>query len=245
MKRILLIGATSKIAQETARLFASEGAKLYLVARNKEKLDAVAQDLAVRGASLVETAIVDATEYHRHRDIIDRALEVLGAIDLALVAHGTLPDQRACERSFASLQDTYCDNAIGALSWLTHLANVFEAQGHGTIAAISSVAGDRGRQSNYVYGSAKAALSVFLQGIRNRLAPHNIHVLTIKPGFVDTPMTEAFEKNALWSSPERVAGDIRRAIRAHTEVLYTPWFWRYVMLVLRLVPERFFKRTRL
>ena len=136
-------------------------------------------------------------------------------------------------------------NALSTISLLTIIANRFEANKDGTIAVISSVAGDRGRASNYVYGSAKACLNVYLQGLRHRLSGSGVNVLTVKPGFVDTPMTETFEKGPLWASPEQVAWDIRRAIARRRTVIYTPWFWRWIMLIIRLVPTPVFHRTKL
>ncbi len=131
--------------------------------------------------------------------LVDAAFEALGGLDTALIAHGTLPDQKSCEESFEAAHRAFEINALGVMSLLTHLANRFEAQGFGTIAVLGSVAGDRGRQSNYVYGAAKGAISVFMQGLRNRLHRRGVHVLTIKPGWVITPMTAAFPKGILWS----------------------------------------------
>jgi short-subunit dehydrogenase len=134
---------------------------------------------------------------------------------------------------------------LSALSFLTLLANYFEKRGTGTLAAISSVAGDRGRQSNYIYGTTKAALSTFLQGLRNRLSSKNVHVLTIKPGFVDTPMTAHLKRGLLFATPEKVAQDIIRAIAGKKSVLYTPWFWRWIMLAIKMIPETIFRKLRL
>jgi len=128
---------------------------------------------------------------------------------------------------------------------LTLLANRFEAQRHGTLAVIGSVAGDRGRQSNYVYGTAKGALAIFLQGLRNRLHPAGVRVLTVKPGFVDTPMTASFKKGPLWAAPEAVAAAIVAAVERGRDVIYTPWFWWGIMTLIKLVPERVFKKLKL
>ena len=245
MPTILIIGATSAIAQAVARRFAADGATLFLVARNQAKLDAVADDLRVRGAPTVDTAVMDVLAYDQHLAVIQQVFERQGRIDVVLIAHGTLPDQKACEASFEHTQREFEINALSVMSLLTHLANYFEQEKRGTIAVIASVAGDRGRQSNYVYGTAKGAVSLFLQGLRNRLAPAGVHVLTIKPGFVDTPMTSEFDKGLLWAQPERVARDIQRAIAKKTDVAYVPPFWRYIMLVIGAVPEFIFKRLRL
>lgn len=243
--KILIVGATSAIAAATARLFAESGHDLFLAARDPDKLDATADDLRVRGAGQVKTATLDVLDYDRHEAILKSAIDALGGLDSVLLAHGTLPDQAACEQSFDETRRELEINALSSISLLTLVANYFEAEGAGQIAVISSVAGDRGRQSNYVYGAAKGALSTFLQGLRNRLYKSGVHVLTIKPGFVDTPMTAGFEKGPLWASPEQVARGIVRALEKETDVTYLPWFWRYIMLVIKLIPERLFKRLSL
>ena len=245
MRRILIVGATSAIAQETAKRFASVGESLFLVARNKEKLEAVAQDLRVRGAAKVECAVLDMNDLERHEPLLQEATEALGGLDGVLIAHGTLPDQKACEASYAVAEQELKTNFLSIVSLLTPLANRFEAQRGGFIAVISSVAGDRGRGSNYLYGAAKGGVSLFLQGLRNRLHPAGVSVITIKPGFVDTPMTQDIEKNALFAQPEKVAAGIVRAIDKEREVVYLPSFWRFVMMMIRSVPEPLFKRLKL
>ena len=156
-----------------------------------------------------------------------------------------MPDQKACEASVELTLREIDTNALSVIALSTLLAQDFAAQGSGTLAVISSVAGDRGRQSNYVYGAAKCMLDLFLQGLRNRLARQGVHVLTIKPGFVATPMTAAFPKGALWAKPEVIADGIVRAIAAQRDVVYLPGFWRLIMLVIRHIPEAIFKRLSL
>jgi short-subunit dehydrogenase len=245
MRKLLIVGATSAIAEATARLFAAEGDRLFLAGRNAERLNAIADDLAVRGADRVATAPFDARDYAGHPALIETAAQALDGLDTVLIAHGTLPDQQACAASFDTAREALEVNALSVISLLTSIANRFEAQGHGTIAVISSVAGDRGRQSNYVYGAAKGCLDVFLEGLAHRLARAKVSVLTVKPGFVDTPMTAAFPKGALWASPDRVARDIHRAMRRGQRVLYTPRFWRGIMAVIRAVPTAVFHKTKL
>jgi decaprenylphospho-beta-D-erythro-pentofuranosid-2-ulose 2-reductase len=242
---VLILGATSAIAQETARLFAAAGDKLFLVARNPERLEAVVHDLKTRGAVQVESLRVDLARTEDHASLIERAQTALGGLDVALIAHGTLGDQKASERDWELAERELRTNFLSAASLLTHLGNRFEAQRGGTIAVISSVAGDRGRQSNYVYGSAKAALSTFAAGLRNRLFKAGVHVVTVKPGFVDTPMTAHLPKNALFVGPDKIARGIVRAIERKRDVVYLPWFWRWILLVIRSVPERVFKRLSL
>jgi short-subunit dehydrogenase len=177
--------------------------------------------------------------------MLEAATSALGGLDVALIAHGTLPDQKACEASVALTLKEIDNNGLSVVALATLLGEKFEAQGHGTLAVIGSVAGDRGRQSNYVYGAAKGMVSLFLQGLRNRLAKKGVQVLTIKPGFVDTPMTASFPKGALWAQPDDIARGILRAIGQGKDVVYLPGFWRLIMLIIRHVPERIFKRLSL
>lgn len=240
-----IFGATSTIAEAAARLFAADGDSLYLVGRDLDKLNIIADDLRIRGARQVITAAADARDFDIHQQLIDQAFTTLNGLDTLLIAHGTLPDQASCEQSFAKTHEEFEINALGVMSLLTHAANRFERQGSGTLCVISSVAGDRGRQSNYIYGAAKGAVSIFLQGLRNRLHSKGIQVVTIKPGFVDTPMTLAFTKNSLWASPEQVARGIYHAVIKKKDIVYLPWFWSPVMCVIRWLPETIFKRLRL
>ena len=245
MRHILIIGATSAIAEATARRFAKDGDRLYLVARNPERLAAVASDLKVRGASQVETSVLDANETENHEKLIMEAEASMTGLDTVLIAHGTLSDQKGCEASFDETLKELQTNCLSFISLLTHVANRFEEQKKGTIAVISSVAGDRGRQSNYVYGTAKAAVTTFLQGLRNRLYRSGVKVITIKPGFVDTPMTAGFRKGLLWASPEQVGEGIYRALQGKGGVTYLPWFWKYIMVGIKLIPEQVFKKMAL
>ena len=245
MRRILIVGATSAIAEATARLFASRGDALMLTGRSPSRLQAIADDLKVRGAARAETFVLDARAFDRFPALLQAATERLGGLDAALIAHGTLSDQGACQRSVEQLREEFEVNALSVMALCTHLANLLETQGRGVIAVISSVAGDRGRQSNYVYGSAKAAVTAFTSGLRQRLYPKGIRVVTIKPGVVSTPMTAAFKKGALWATPARVAADIVRAMDGGKAVIYTPWFWWPIMRIIRAVPETIFGRLRL
>ena len=245
MQKVLVIGATSAIAQATIRLLAGKGVALFLVARDREKLAAVSEDLKARGVSNLDTAILDVLEFEQHETLVETAWSTLNGFDCVLMAHGSLPDQKGCELSSAQTRTQLDVNATATISLLTIVATYLEAQQTGCIVVISSVAGDRGRQSNYVYGAAKGALSIFLQGLRNRLHGAGVRVVTIKPGFVDTPMTQGFKKGPLWATAERVAGDIVAAIEGRREVVYSPWFWRWIMLLIKWVPETIFKRLGL
>ncbi len=245
MQKILIIGATSAIAEATARLWAARGDSLFLVGRKADRLEAIADDLRVRGAPLVECLAMDACDTEKHEVMLDAVLAALGGLDVALIAHGSLPDQKACEASVEITLREIDTNGLSVIALATRLANVFEAQGRGSLAVIGSVAGDRGRQSNYVYGAAKGMVSLFLQGLRNRLSKKGVQVLTIKPGFVDTPMTADFPKGALWAKPDAIARGIVRAIERKRDEVYLPGFWRLIMAVIRHIPERVFKNLSL
>jgi decaprenylphospho-beta-D-erythro-pentofuranosid-2-ulose 2-reductase len=246
MQNVLIIGATSAIAEAAARLWAQRGDRLYLLARNQQRLEAIAQDLRIRGAASVATDSFSASDFESHGALLDRVQSTLGQIDVVLVAHGTLPDQKACEQSVEHTLEALRVNALSTVLLLTDLANRLEQQGKGTLAVISSPAGDRGRQSNYVYGAAKAMVTAFCEGLRNRLFKRGVHVLTIRPGFVDTPMTADFDKSGLlWAQPEIVAAGINKALRKRKNSVYLPWFWRPIMLVIRHIPEALFKRLSL
>src|SRR5581483_4789525 len=236
--KVLIIGATSAIAYEAAKCFAQDGADMFLVARNAEKLASVADDLKVRGAHCVETEVLDLSELDRHEELLERAFSSLNGCDMLLIAHGTLGDQRKCELSVGETLKEFTNNCISDISLVTIAANYFEQQKRGCIAVISSVAGDRGRKSNYVYGTAKAAVSTFLQGVRNRLYPAGVTVLTVKPGFVDTPMIAGMKKGLLVASAQVVGQGIYRAIKRGKDVVYLPWFWRPIMFVVQSIPER-------
>lgn len=241
MSNILILGATSAIAKHTARLFAANEDTLYLVARNKDKLSSMKQDMLVRGATDVHYESMDLAEDKHHYDLIHRANETMGSIDIVLIAYGTLGDQKHSEKNYTNTFKELQVNCLSVISLLTLLANQFEQQKSGTIAVISSPSGDRGRQSNYIYGTAKGALTVFLQGLRNRLSKSNVHVLTIKPGFVDTPMTKNFKKGFLWVNPDVISKGVYKAIKKKKEVVYLPFFWRYIMIIIKSIPEKLFK----
>jgi decaprenylphospho-beta-D-erythro-pentofuranosid-2-ulose 2-reductase len=245
MKKVLIIGATSTIAQEVSKCFATDSAWLFLVGRSQEKLTVIAEDLLIRGAGKVESLSLDLDNPESHAELVSTATKALGALDIVLIAYGTLPNQKACQQHVGTTLKEFTTNCTSAVSLLTHLANYFEEQHGGCIAVITSVAGDRGRQSNYVYGAAKGALSIFLQGMRNRLSKKGVNVLTIKPGFVDTPMTAGVPKNFLFADPAVVGKRIFKAIMNGEEILYVPWFWRWIMLIIKGIPESIFKKLQL
>lgn len=243
--KILIIGATSALAYEAAKFFAREGAELFLVARNDEKLRAVANDLRVRGAQLSETYVLDLGKLELHQEMFEQAVHTLDGLDMLLIAHGTLGDQHLSEQNVCETLKEFNNNCTSFISLLTIAANYFEKRRKGCIAAISSVAGDRGRGSNYVYGAAKAGLTAFLQGLRNRMAKVNVAVVTIKPGIVDTPMTTGMPKGLLMANAHGVGKGIHDAMLKGKDVVYLPWFWRPIMLIIRSIPEAVFKKLSL
>jgi short-subunit dehydrogenase len=230
---------------EAGRAYAERGARLFLAGRDPARLAAVAADLQLRGAAEVETALLEVTRVDRQAEVVDAAFAALGELDVALLAYGTLPEQARCQESVSETLRAMDVNFTASIALLTLLANRFEAQRHGTIAVITSVAGDRGRQSNYVYGAAKGGVQTFLEGLRNRLYHSGVGVVTLKPGFVDTPMTAALPKNPLFASARRAGQAVYRAIEAGRDIAYIPWFWRPIMAVVAALPELIFKRLRL
>lgn len=248
MYKLLIIGATSAIAQATAKVFVERHAQniaLFLVARDAQKLQSIAADLKVRGATAVDFATLDLNQFEQHQVVIQQAVQKLAGLDTVLIAHGTLDDQKACEQDYKYAEQCLRTNFLSVVSLLTPIANEMEQQHYGCIAVISSVAGDRGRQSNYVYGAAKGGLNTFLQGLRNRLFRSHVKVLTIKPGFVDSPMTAHLKKGALWAQPETVAVGIYQAIQKGKNEVYLPWFWRGIMTIVKNIPESVFKRLKM
>jgi len=223
--RVSIFGATSAIAQETAKAFASDGASFHLVARDPAKLAAVAADLKVRGASAVETVVADLADVSRHAELMTDA-------DVVLIAHGTLPERN-------DDLDSFTLNATSVISLAMHAAAML--RGGGTLAVIGSVAGDRGRPSNYGYGAAKAAVHAYCEGLRGQLRPSGVNVLLVKPGWVDTPMTAKMRKNPLYASAATVGRGIHDAIRKRRGTVYVPRFWRWISLIVRLLPERLVK----
>lgn len=245
IKKIVIFGATSAIATEAAIIFAKHGAKLLLVARNGSKLEAIQKDLNTRFGINAETYVLDANEYDKHEIFIQDADRILGGFDAILIAHGTLPDNESIKNNPAEVVKEFNTNAMSIISLATAASKYFEEKKSGVIAVISSVAGDRGRQSNYIYGAAKGAVTVFLQGLRNRLFHSGVHVVTIKPGFVDTPMTKDVKKNFLFATASQVAKGIYNAMTQGKNTVYLPGFWKFIMLIIKNIPENIFKKLKL
>ncbi len=241
---VLIIGSTSAIATATARLYAQRHCKLFLIARDASRLEAQAKDLSTRGAAAVGSHCLDLLDHEQHVVAIEAARDFLESIDIALICHGSLPEQEHVEQDFEAAREALDVNGLSVVSLLTGLSQLMKQQGNGTLAVVTSVAGDRGRQPNYVYGAAKAMVSTYLQGMRGKLLPHGVHVVDIRPGLVDSPMTAKFEKGALWSTPELVADKIVRAIDAKRHTVYAPSYWRVIMAIVCSIPEVIFKRLK-
>ncbi|MFO1305780.1 MAG: SDR family NAD(P)-dependent oxidoreductase [Burkholderiales bacterium] len=242
---VAIFGATSAIAQAVARIYAGEGARLFLAGRNETHLDAIASDLRVRGATDVRVHVVDFGVANSCASACEAARAELGRIDVALIAHGTNVDQASCERDDAALREAIQVNFTSYASLLVRIAAIMEAQRSGSLVAIGSAAGDRGKRRNYIYGSAKAGIAVLMEGLMGRLSRAGVRVTLVKPGFVDTPMTASFRKGPLWISSSTAGRLIVRAVRAGKSTVYIPGFWRWVMTVLSLVPQRIFARLDL
>jgi short-subunit dehydrogenase len=243
VKRVIILGATSGIALEVQRQMASRGCELLLVARSPQRLAELQADLQVRGAPRVSTYAADLSAIAQHHGVFAFASNTLPDFDTVLLAYGTMHDQTIAATSIEVLSEELQVDFVSAAAILTLFAADLERRRTGRIAAISSVAGDRGRRSNYVYGSAKGGLSLFLQGLRSRLFPAGVRVLTIKPGPVRTAMTDQLQDSRHLADPRQVARDIVRGLEGGSpDVLYTPAVWRYIMLVIRLIPEAVFKR---
>ena len=244
-RKILVLGATSGIAEATCRIWASQGASLFLVARNAEKLAAVAADLRTRGASYVDTAVADLDDTDKHPELLAHAVNSLTGMDIAYLAHGILGDQAEAEQDFNAAAQILYTNLMAPISLLTWLANFCVQRRSGTLAVISSVAGDRGRKSNYLYGASKAGLSAFLAGLRNRIDREGVTVLTIKPGPIRTAMTVAMPNSEKFADVDSVAESIVSAIAKRKDVLYVPFQWQPIMFIIRNIPERIFKKLNL
>ncbi|MCX7909230.1 MAG: SDR family NAD(P)-dependent oxidoreductase [Ignavibacteria bacterium] len=242
MERILVLGAYSGIGQAVLNILAKRNSKLFLVGRDQEKLRIVEEHLRVVGNSELFYFAMDLNEIESHKELLEKAIKQMNGLDTVFVCYGILPNQRELEQNPDKSIENYYTNALSTIHFVSLAANYFEAMHKGTIAVVTSVAGDRGRKSNYFYGSAKGCVDIFLEGLRHRLFGKNVKVVTIKPGVVDTPMTKDLDKKVFVSQPEEVAKDIVRALESNKDVVYTPWFWKYIMKVIRLMPSKIFYR---
>jgi len=244
-RRVLIVGATSAIAEEASRCFAAEHARLMLAARDAAKLEIVADDLRVRGAESVCVMAGDLADDATRQAMISHAATEWGGLDSALIAYGILPDQALCEGDAEALRRALEVNCASVAAWMMALGEILEKQRSGVLAVIGSVAGDRGRRSNYVYGAAKAAIATLAAGLRPRLASAGVRVVLVKPGWVSTPMTAHLPQNFLYASPEAVGRGIYQAMLAGRSVVYLPWYWRWIMMAIRMIPEPLFVKLNL
>lgn len=246
MKRpVLILGATSAIARATANALAEKGYSLYLASRDEQELGRIAQDLRVRYHTDVQTGFYDIDNLERNPLFFQQVLQRTGELEGVILAIGELGKQTAAIHDFNEAEKIIRRNYVGACAILTPCADYMEKLKKGFIVAITSVAGDRGRQSNYVYGSAKGGLTIFLQGLRNRLSASGVQVMTVKPGFVDTAMTFGLPGMFLVAQPSQVGNAIVRGIEKKKNEIYVPWFWSTIMGVIKCIPERLFKNMKL
>ncbi len=237
----LILGASSAIARAFARKVASDGANVFLAGRDMDDLARSAADCATRGAEIAETLTFDARKPAGFARICARLAEADGTLNVAVFV-GSMPEQSDIDKTPALVNGTIEDSFTGPARFLQEFAPLMEARHSGCVVGVASVAGDRGRVGNYVYGAAKAGFATYLSGLRNRLTRSGGHVVTVKPGFVDTAMTWGLPGMFLVASPEMVATDILTAVNKKKNVIYTPFFWRWIMLIIRAIPENMFKK---
>lgn len=246
MKNILVIGATSAIAQAFVRSMAVGDNRLVLVARDIDKLNAVKNNIRIKNDVNIATFVLDVNNHDKIDDMLNSSKSFLDHINIILIAHGTLPNQEKCNSNINLARQEFNTNATSTILLCQKIGNLLEKQKSGLLAVITSVAGDRGRQSNYIYGSAKGAVNIFLQGLRNRLTKSDVSVLTVKPGFVDTPMTAHLSKNPLFSKPDTIAKGIVRAINKNkSKEIYLPGYWRIIMFIIKAIPGKIFNKLSL
>ena len=240
MSYLLIIGAKSDIAKAVAREYAKNGYDLYLAARNSQQLNEFSQDIRIRYDRKVTCLDLDLLDFNSHQQFYnDLAIKPFGVICIA----GYMVEQKKSEVNFEETKQTIDTNFTGPVSLLNIIANDFETRTNGFIVGISSVAGDRGRKTNYIYGSSKAGFSAYLSGLRNRLCEFNVHVMDVRPGFVNTKMTQGLDlPEKLTAEPEDIARDIFIAQQKNKNVLYSKWMWKYIMLIIKHIPELIFKK---
>jgi len=239
--KLLVIGAKSDIAIATARVFAQNGYDLILAGRNISELILDANDIKIRYSINIELVEFDIEQFETHENFVKNIN--VNIIDGVLISVGYMQEQKVCEKNFNETLRTINVNFTGVVSILNIIANIFENRKSGFIIAISSVAGDRGRKTNYIYGSSKAGLSAYLSGLRGRLFSSQVQVLTVKPGFVNTRMTEKLKlPEKLTAEPEDIADAIFKAYKNRNNILYYLQIWKYIMLIIKHIPEFIFKR---
>lgn len=242
-ERVLVVGATSDIAQETAKIYASRKGKIFLVGRDATRLDIVAKDLTARGAEAVATCVADLNDLQHCIRAAREARAFLEHVQVAIMAQGVMGEQAVLARDPVAMEALFRVNVLSFIALSSELQEHMKTGS--TLAIISSVAGDRGRQSNYVYGASKAALTAVASGLRQELFSRGVHVVTVKPGFVATKMTAHLKQGPLFAAPKKVASDIVAAIDKRKCILYTPFFWWGIMKIVKAIPERIFRKLKL
>lgn len=242
VKNIIILGATSAIAEAYGRAVLNQDTNFLLVGRNKNKIEKIKKDYLARGAKSVKDYILDFSDISNFEIFFDYIRSEFSDINEVLFAYATLPNQEDLFFNSKALQEELTLNVVSPFIILTNIANFLKEKKAGQIIGISSVAGDRGRKANFIYGSTKAALTTYLSGLRNYLYDYNVKVLTVKPGFVDTPMTDGIKKTALFVKPDVIADGIVKAVKSGKDEVYLPWFWKYIMLIIKYIPEFIFKR---
>lgn len=246
MKTILILGANSAMAKAWAMLVAKPEHQLILAGRHPNELEKNAADIELRTQAAKPVVMpFDAKKTETHAAFVQTLTERYPELDEVYLFFGTMKDQKASQQQFELSRETMTVNYVGAASILEQVANHMEKQKKGLIVGVSSVAGDRGRQSNYIYGSSKSAFSTYLQGLRNRLAHYGVHVMTVKPGLVHTPMTSHLKQGLLMASPETFAKGLLKAVHRKKNEAYIPWFWRWIMVVVKSIPENVFKKMKM
>lgn len=243
---LLVLGGNSAIAKSIAEKFASDKTDIFFAGRNIAEQERIANDFRLRYGINTWSGRFDAKDYGGHEQFLSDVLKVMPSVENVIVAFGMLGEQQKAAVDFDHALQIYQVNFMGSVSILTHLSNYLKEKRKGGIIVISSIAGDRGRQSNYIYGSAKGGLSVYCQGLRNELSKYNVNLMTVKPGFVDTPMTYGLKMpKLLLSSPEKVGRIVYKSFRKKKDIVYAPSYWRYIMMIIRSIPEKFFKKLNL
>jgi short-subunit dehydrogenase len=244
-KNIVVFGATSAIVHAVLKLYAQQKCNFYLIARNLDKLAVVTQDLTARGGSIMANEAYDFNDYDQLNASLTNANTILTSIDMVLVGHGELPEQQQLEidstELVTSINTNYTSVAVIALT----AARLLAQQDSGTLAIISSVAGDRGRKSNYIYGSTKSGINILIEGLQGRFSGSRVNVVNIKPGMIDTPMTSSMEKGGIWTTPEKIAGKIVTGISKEKDCIYVPGVWRLIMLIIKILPARILQKLNI
>jgi len=243
MASVLILGAASDMAVAIARKFASGGYDIQLAARNIKRLDSLCSDIHIRSNVSCTAFEFDALNFQSHRNFLNNLPSIP---DITICVFGYLGDNEIAREQWQEAERVIHTNYTGAVSVLNAISLIYAKEQRGTIVGISSVAGERGRQSNFMYGSAKAGFTAYLSGLRNRMFRENVHVLSVQPGFVYTRMTENLTLPPLLTAmPEDIANGIYNAVKSGKNVVYIKWFWRYIMLIIRNIPEFIFKKLKL